>query len=234
MLKAKRNPAKNRILKVTIKRMVDDSPDTSWLGEYSNHATSDFSIDRAHAEDCDSLIPDTDERPDLPHDEDCTYRLSNGVAECSCEKDCIPHCCDCGERGDMGRNEYRYFNPSFNYVDKNGKATDTPENVREYARRDYERMERLNAGDGCFIGIRAEAECRFPYMTEGRGGRTYFNTQILTSGGLWGIESDSGHAYLESVEQDELADLKAQLLALGFSKRAVCAAFRKAITEDKT
>ena len=41
-----------RILSVTVKRMVDDSPDTSWLGEYSDTRKSEFSIDRAHAEDC--------------------------------------------------------------------------------------------------------------------------------------------------------------------------------------
>jgi hypothetical protein len=35
-----------RIHKVTIKRTVDDSPDTSWLGEYSNDSASDYSIDR--------------------------------------------------------------------------------------------------------------------------------------------------------------------------------------------
>src|SRR6266850_2841515 len=44
--------SKKRILSVTIKRMVDDSPDTSWLGEYGNNAKSDYAIDRAHSEDC--------------------------------------------------------------------------------------------------------------------------------------------------------------------------------------
>lgn len=41
-----------RIHSVTIKRMYDESPDTSWLGEYANSSTSEFSIDRAHDEDC--------------------------------------------------------------------------------------------------------------------------------------------------------------------------------------
>jgi hypothetical protein len=31
-----------RILSIKIKHMVDDSPDTSWLGEYSNKPTSDW------------------------------------------------------------------------------------------------------------------------------------------------------------------------------------------------
>src|SRR5260370_9410628 len=50
--KTKNAYARKRILSVTIRRMVDDSPDTSWLGEYSSKCTSEFSIDRAHAEDC--------------------------------------------------------------------------------------------------------------------------------------------------------------------------------------
>ena len=44
-----------RIHKVTIKRMIDESPDTSWLGEYGNSAESDYSIDRAHSRDCHSI-----------------------------------------------------------------------------------------------------------------------------------------------------------------------------------
>lgn len=47
-----------RILSVTIKRMIDESPDTSYLGEYSNRSTSEFSIDRAHSEDCASVRED--------------------------------------------------------------------------------------------------------------------------------------------------------------------------------
>ena len=44
-----------RILSITVKRINDDSPDTSWLGEYSNTATSDFSIDRKHTLECASV-----------------------------------------------------------------------------------------------------------------------------------------------------------------------------------
>src|ERR1700677_2990868 len=41
-----------RIAKVTIKRLTDESPDTSYLGEYSNRAESDYAIDRRHSLDC--------------------------------------------------------------------------------------------------------------------------------------------------------------------------------------
>ena len=33
-----------RILNVDVKRMVDDQPDTSWLGQFSNRAESDYAI----------------------------------------------------------------------------------------------------------------------------------------------------------------------------------------------
>ena len=49
---ATKQTAAKRIHKVTIKRMVDNSPDTSWLGEYSNKQTSEYSIDRAHSLGC--------------------------------------------------------------------------------------------------------------------------------------------------------------------------------------
>jgi len=35
-----------RIHKVTIKRMSDTDPDTSYLGEYSDRAKTDYAIDR--------------------------------------------------------------------------------------------------------------------------------------------------------------------------------------------
>src|SRR5258707_9620940 len=55
----KRIRTKKKILSVTIRRMVDTSPDTSHLGEYSSRSTSQFTIDRAHAEDCASVQPHT-------------------------------------------------------------------------------------------------------------------------------------------------------------------------------
>jgi hypothetical protein len=87
-------------------------------------------------------------------------------------------------------------------------------------------MERLNRGDWCFIGIRAEAEIQLFHKPVHSLDPGQTSIQTLTSGGLWGIESDSDREYLESVEQEELADLKTQLLVLGFSKRAISNAFK--------
>jgi len=48
--------------------------------------------------------------------------------------------------------------------------------------------------------------------------------QEITSGGLWGIESDFDRAYLSEIEADELYELRKQLTAVDFSKRAIATA----------
>jgi hypothetical protein len=140
-----------------------------------------------------------------------TYSGFSGFAACDItEQDG----CDCGERGDMGRGELRYFNANV----ENYKG-ETPEQVRQYVCRDYERMERLNRGDWCYIGIRAEAEILVPSAGI---------VQEITSGGLWGIESDSDESYFAEVEAEELADLRRHLAGIGFNKRAIGVAVKNA------
>lgn len=235
--------SRKRILSVTVKRMVDQSPDTSYLGEYSNRATSEFSIDRNHAEDCASQEYNHREAVDkLEHvlsylqalrDAEFTQDPEPGPDELEAldaAYDEVSHAqedaqkCDCNG-GDRTRGEYEYFNPSFNYVDAAGRALpgNTPEEVRKYVREDYNRMESLNKGDWWYIGIRAEAEIALDTGAESRGALL---TQTITSGGLWGIESDSDASYINDTAKEELADLKHQLAALGFSKRAISQAFK--------
>lgn len=162
-----------RILRVWFEHITDGDADTSYLGEYSSKATSDYSIDRE-------------------------------------------------KRGDMGRGEHRYFNPSFNYVDKNDVPCEgnTPEDVVKYVEQDYEHMERLNRGDWCYIGVIAKAKVQM----------TGDLCQTITSGGVWGVENDSSGGehnaeYIASVEQDELFVLRSELEAIGFSKDAIDRAF---------
>lgn len=228
-----------RILSVTIRQMFDESPDTSWLGEYANRPTSDeFSIDRAHSLDCiendyrqktklqriaeaiESGCPPCEDHLNF-YDETCqTCREEQAYSDAMHE---IRHLaeCDCDERGDMERHQYRYFNPSSNYVDKNGHALPdhSYDEVKKYVLQDYKRMETLNRGDWCFIGLAAEAEI----VTQARQGNPI---QKIHSGGLWGIESDSDDSHIEETEKEELSELKNQLLALGFSKRAISTAFK--------
>lgn len=223
-----------RIHKVVIKRMIDSDPDTSWLGEYSNTKTSEFSIDRKHSFDCRSVNSQSAldqlervlnyifaERQKFSSNRDSDaplYDAFDEAADLIGEKQDELQECDCNESGDMNRNEYRYFNPSFNYVSSDGKIQDglTPEDVRKYTRSDYERMEALNNQQWGFIGIKAEAQVQLSSDV----------VQRITSGGLWGVESDSGKEYFAEVEAEELATLATELHALGFSKRAVSAAFR--------
>jgi hypothetical protein len=116
------------------------------------------------------------------------------------------HVIDRQERGDMGRHQYRFFVPALT-AEQTGNR-DSPE-------QDYARMEGYNRGDWGMIGIWAEAEVQ----THNLG-----VIQIIRSGGLWGVESDSGREYLASVEQEELAALREELEALGFTKRQCKAA----------
>ena len=98
-----------------------------------------------------------------------------------------------------------------------------PDEIRKYVQQDYERMKSFNAGDWHYIGIRAEAEIQ---LSENG------TFQTITSGGLWGVESDSGD-YIKEIEQEELKDLRRKLEAIGFSKRAVTAAFRTVEHKDE-
>src|SRR5260221_5815308 len=77
-----------------------------------------------------------------------------------------------------------------------------------------------------FIGIRADAEINIP------GGDLAFIAQDITSGGLWGIESDSDAAYLKEIEDEQLSELRDQLHAIGFSNRAISAGMREIEREE--
>jgi hypothetical protein len=222
-----------RIAKIVIKRMADTDPDTSYLGEYSNSAKTDYAIDRKHSEDCQSqeynhtetveqleriisylsaVTYETDSPEDVRETaseaQNVLIDLQNDAQECDCSG------------GDQERNEYRFFNGCV----ENYKG-ESPENIRKYVRQDYERMESLHRGNWCYVGIRAEAEVLIP--ADGHS-----ISQEITSGGLWGIESDSDKSYLAEVEQEELSELRRQLYALGFSKRAIATACKDVKHED--
>jgi hypothetical protein len=216
--------------------MIDESPDTSHLGEYSNRPANDFAIDRAHAEDCASVqVREFEASGEWGYwngaAETILDRIESAIQRVNPESDYYTEEeeqaietlrelansfeCDCGERGDMGRNELRYFNP---YAER--YKGESPEDIRKYVRQDYDRMESLNAGNWCYVGICAEATIMLAPREDGG------LTQTIRSGGLWGIESDSDRSYFQEVQQEELANLKAELLALGFSKRAIATAFK--------
>ena len=74
-----------------------------------------------------------------------------------------------------------------------------------------ERMDKYNYGGWYSMGIRAEC------VVSRRVGGGNRRLETFTSGGLWGIESDSGDDYLNEVAQDELDDLKEHLKAFGIT-----------------
>jgi hypothetical protein len=83
-------------------------------------------------------------------------------------------------------------------------------------------MESLNNGNWCFIGIIAKAKI----VTENG------TLQTIRSGGLWGIESDSDKSYIAEIEQEQLAELRKELTALGFGKRAIDYAYQNIDNEN--
>jgi hypothetical protein len=153
-----RKQTKPSIKSITIEHLYDESPDTSWLGRY-------------------------------------TDKWETGAIK----------------RHNAGHNEYKYFVPGTTYQEhrdalhKAGYSRgNCDELAREYNYQDFKRMERLNNGDWCFLGIQAEAVIIVDSQL-----------QRITSGGLWGIESDSDASYISEVENEQLLDLKTQLKALG-------------------
>lgn len=159
---------KRQILSIKIRHMADDSPDTSWLGEYTDNLEPGVIV-RRYGEFFERLDDD----------------------------DAIPG---------RGR-EFRGFKP---YAGEEPVGTDA---YYEYGMQDYLRMEGLNRGDWQFLGVRAEAKV----ILDGN------LIQTITSGGLWGIESDSG-AYLDEVADEQLDELYKQLRAVGFGDAEIEAA----------
>ena len=262
-----------RILSVTIRRMIDEDLDTSWLGEYSNSAETEYAIDRKHSLDCpiNTGVTPLNQKtrtaidaqantcecadPQCPAHKGTSkcankantvlYRVdmedASGTLMCDdCADDAtqsglFTDCddselndpqCDCEERGDMSGREYRYFNgPVENY------KGESPEDIRKYILRDYKRTESLNRGEWCFLGVRADAEV-YLGATSPSFNNYIGSTQTITSGGLWGIESDSDDSYIEDQGKNELSELKDQLKALGFSSRAISKAFQNVQHKD--
>jgi len=153
------NLAKRRIVSVTIRREVDDSPDLSFIGEYGRHPEGPCAIDRQ-------------------------------------------------ERGDMGRNEHRYFNPAMT-----GEETGNPDSPEQ----DYKRMEDYNRGEWCMMGVFATADVVL----------TGNVVQKVRSGGLWGIESDSDEGYFTEIADEQMSELRDELKAVGFTGREITAAFKR-------
>jgi hypothetical protein len=193
-----------RILSVTVKQEIDDSPDTSWLGEYSD-TPGDYAIVARGEHEGEFLS-------DLPCECDHSPDDHNNNGQCMENCDCEDFDPVTVERG----REYRYFNSA------SIESDNSDEDNRTYALQDYKRMRGLNNDQWCFVGISAKAVVQLNGSL----------TQTIRSGGLWGIESDSDPSYFTEIEGEQLSQLRDQLQAIGFTKRAIAAAFRNVEREE--
>ena len=114
----------------------------------------------------------------------------------------------------VDRLSYKFFEPNHG----NYSGIEREEVVR-MCLQDYMREEARSAGQWCYLGVRAAALVQ---LTDGGP------EQRIISGGLFGIASDSGHDYIKSVVDDEMAELRGQLEAIGFGKEEIEAAFSEA------
>lgn len=111
------------------------------------------------------------------------------------------------EMPERGR-EYRAFLP---YA---GGEKPGSKDYRENGLKDFERMEELQRGDWHFLGIKAVAKITMPSGT----------VQRFESGGIWGIESDSGADYFTEVADGEIDQIAEDLLAIGIDAEVIEAA----------
>lgn len=107
-------------------------------------------------------------------------------------------------QGDWSRNEMEYFFPTSNELTSALEA--------------YHRAESPNEGMWWYLGITAYADIQ---VSKGSV------IQTISSGGLWGIESDSDESYFGEVICDELTELRSELESLGFTVEQIDDAFCK-------
>lgn len=81
-----------------------------------------------------------------------------------------------------------------------------PIRTRRYIKEDMQRLEKFNSGELCSYGCMAEAEVSYP-LNENRDRKI----ERFTSGGLWGIESDTNQSYREDTAKEQLEDLREHL-----------------------
>lgn len=78
-----------------------------------------------------------------------------------------------------------------------------------------------------FIGIRVTTEI----LTSLDSGKNWLIDHI-TSGGLWGIESNSDDSYKKEVALEEMAELRTTLAGMGFSETEIKKSFDSAVVKE--
>ncbi len=99
----------------------------------------------------------------------------------------------------------------------------TSAEAEKYKIQDDKRLDAYDRGDWYMMGVRATADVAITPKGSSAG-----TLVTISSGGLWGIESDSGESYFKDVERDELDELEGLLLTIGVPKKEVEKAIREA------
>jgi hypothetical protein len=215
--------SKIKVLEVRVERVIDESPDTSWLGEFTDKA-SEWAIIRRTGEfvhkvsqridlidRLDEAIEENEEATSQTTDHEGKEALLQRWGQLLRRRQWVKDSGDT-ELPSHSR-EYRFLLPC-----AGGEKQGTPE-YKKYAIRDAKRLEGLASEDWCFVGIIAKAVVE---IQDGEGIR-----QTLRSGGLWGIESDSRKEHLEEVAKEELTQLKEELIGFGVGPRAAAYAIKQ-------
>jgi hypothetical protein len=113
--------------------------------------------------------------------------------------------------------EYRFFHP---YAAGERIGSD---DYRKYGKRDYDRMESLNAGQWCFVGVEITTD-----VIRKRRSDEYPLIDIARAS-IWGIESDADRAYMKSVIDDLKSELRVELLQRGATSSQITKSFKNAI-----
>jgi len=134
-----------------------------------------------------------------------TEKLGAGVIVCELGEffEDLPEGTEIPKRMGLGRGFLPYAG---------GLTTDDPD-YKTCGKQDFARMESLNNGEWGYIGVKASARIEVSGVI-----------LEITSGGVWGIESDSGEDFIQEIEREQLSGLKGILQELGFSAEEINAA----------
>ena len=191
---------KPQIESIRVRAIVDENPDISWIGEYTDKAMPWHICRRCGqflhtAEMYDRIVADIEDvmyefgnaldYEDLTEETEKRYSTIYNAMQTA-----IDRLSDRRHECDTNRyyREYNYFKP---YA--GGEEPGTKE-YQASGMQDYDRAEALNNGQWHFIGIKASAIVSY---TDGNGKRL----ETFESGGLWGIESDAPDCHKKEVNR---------------------------------
>lgn len=107
--------------------------------------------------------------------------------------------------------------PDWSYLeDKHRYLGESERDKKKYYQQDKDRLQALFDGQWSFIVIQAAAKIRINGVS-----------QIISSGGLHGIEDDSDEDYFQEVFAEELDQLKSMLLIIGFDEKTIMEAVQE-------